>query len=64
MPYFVYKGVNIPSLFLLLVMNNIAVEERNKLQNLLNFLRVVTKYGERSEKQLLLRDCFQTVSCY
>ena len=49
--YFVHEEVNIHSLFLLPVMNNMAVEEGNKLQNCCNVLTVLTKYGENSEKR-------------
>ena len=55
-PYFEYDEVNTYSLFLVLVINNMAVEEENKLQNWCKVLRVVTKYCESKEKQQLLND--------
>ena len=43
-PYFVYEKMHICNLFLLLVVKNVAVEERNKLYNFGNVLIRSTKY--------------------
>ena len=45
--FFVYEGAHIHNL-LLLVLNNMVVEEANKLQNCSNFLIVVTKYSKEA----------------
>lgn len=44
--YFVYDGTHIRNLFLLRVVNNIALEEGSKLQNGCDVLIVVTEHSK------------------